>query len=126
MPRKLVDFKDAAFTRKVGLRLRAARDRAGFTMEEVADAGAGRSRGTIQNWEGGRNFPELPRLMVLADLYGVSLDWLLWRVEDDADEANLLAAYRSMSEVGQEALLGALQGMLRREALTRSPSAGSG
>lgn len=33
---------------------------------------------TVRNWESGANFPELESLVAVAELYGVSIDWLVW------------------------------------------------
>lgn len=44
--------------------------------------GRGLSRATIQNYESGRTQPKAPDLAVLADLFGVSADYLLGLTDD--------------------------------------------
>lgn len=58
--------------------LRSARRRAGFTLQEVADACGVASRATVSRWESEQDqrVPEPSILVQLARLYGVSLDYL--------------------------------------------------
>lgn len=63
-------------------RLRVARERAGLSQGQVASL-LGMHRPTISQIEGGNRHvlaQELPRF---ADLYDVSVDWLLGRVDED-------------------------------------------
>ena len=53
-----------------------ARKETGFTQQEVAEE-LKIPRGTLANYETGRNEPDLETLGVLADFYQVSIDWLL-------------------------------------------------
>ena len=59
-----------------GLRLRRARRDAGYTLEAAGDA-VGVVRQSVSKWEDGTNYPTPDRLQKLAELYGVSVDWLL-------------------------------------------------
>jgi len=96
-------------------RLRDARERAGLSQGQVASL-LGMHRPTISQIEGGsRNVlaEELPRF---ADLYDVSVDWLLGRVDAENvvvrlaargfeklkadDRAKLLALLASLPEAG--------------------------
>ncbi|MBQ3301669.1 MAG: helix-turn-helix transcriptional regulator [Rudaea sp.] len=59
-----------------GERLRAARERAGMTQEQLGfELGVG--KGTVSAWELGRSEPPLARLLVMRKIFGVSLDALL-------------------------------------------------
>ena len=62
--------------RTLGLRLREARKAAGLTLERSAEL-LRVSAQSIWRWEAGATFPTTDRLEKAADLYGVSLDWLM-------------------------------------------------
>lgn len=57
-------------------KLKKARHDTGFTQREVAKE-TRISQATIANYETGRTEPDLENLGILADFYGVSVDWLL-------------------------------------------------
>ena len=61
----------------VKLTLRAARVNAGFTQKEAA-ARLGVSNGTLCNWENGISFPYIQQVYKICELYGVSLDNLIF------------------------------------------------
>lgn len=56
-------------------RLRAARVKTGMTTTEVAFA-LYTSQSAVSRYETGVNLPRLDRIVDMAELYGVSLDWL--------------------------------------------------
>src|SRR5580700_5806758 len=58
------------------VRLRSIRVRRGWNQEDLARE-LGVSKGSIGNWEGGKNMPTPPGLSKLAELLGVSIDFLL-------------------------------------------------
>ena len=65
----------------LGQRIKAIRLRLGLTMEEFIERidnkpGRGRS-GTVNNWETGKNAPNKNRLKRIAELGGVSVEYLL-------------------------------------------------
>lgn len=60
----------------LGHRLREARRTAGFTLEKAAEA-LSLSHSAISQWEKGDSFPTADRLEKAAELYGVSMDWLM-------------------------------------------------
>ncbi|MHC5217009.1 helix-turn-helix domain-containing protein [Enterococcus sp. LJL128] len=60
----------------LGEKLKEQRENLGYTQQEVADQ-IHVSRQTISNWEVGRNFPDIPTIILLSDYYGISLDLLL-------------------------------------------------
>ncbi len=57
-------------------KLKHAREKTGFTQREVSRE-TGIPQSTIANYETGRTQPDIENLGILADFYGVSLDWLL-------------------------------------------------
>ena len=62
--------------RELGGRLKAARGRTALTQQNVADR-LGVQTQTVWYWESGRSKPDHERLPHLAELYGVTTDWLL-------------------------------------------------
>ncbi|KPJ74797.1 MAG: hypothetical protein AMS19_14880 [Gemmatimonas sp. SG8_23] len=63
-------------------RVREAREEAGLTQRELCEAVGAKSYqgdgGTVAHWEAGRAYPSLPRLALLAEVLGVTSDWLLY------------------------------------------------
>lgn len=57
-------------------KIKKARKSTGFTQLEVAKE-TGIPRSTITKYETGALQPDLEKLGILADFYGVSIDWLL-------------------------------------------------
>lgn len=57
-------------------KLKKAREKTGFTQREVAKE-TGISQPNIARYETGALEPNLETLGILADFYGVSVDWLL-------------------------------------------------
>ena len=57
-------------------RLRSLRREKGWSQEELADR-IGVSRQALSKWESGQSVPELDKLVMLSELYGVSLDTLV-------------------------------------------------
>ena len=53
-----------------------ARNDTGFTQKEV-EKETGIKQSTLTKYENGRLEPDLEKLGILADFYGVSVDWLL-------------------------------------------------
>ena len=57
-------------------KLKKARENTGFTQREVSKE-TKIPQSTIANYETGRTEPDIENLGILADFYGVSVDWLL-------------------------------------------------
>lgn len=60
----------------IGEKLKQARLAAGLTQEVVAEK-LGVSRQTMSNWENGRSYPDIASVIVLSDVYNLTLDSLL-------------------------------------------------
>ncbi|MBR5640726.1 MAG: helix-turn-helix transcriptional regulator [Firmicutes bacterium] len=60
------------------------RKRAGYSQEELAER-LGVSRQSISKWEGAQSIPDMNKILAMADLFGVSTDYLL-RDEMDMPE----------------------------------------
>lgn len=65
---------------KLQKRLAELRKKAGLSQQELADR-LNISRQTVSKWEGGKGLPPIDMLMRLSSLYGVSVDYLLGRVD---------------------------------------------
>ena len=57
-------------------RLKKARNDTGFTQRDVSKE-TGIPNSTLANYETGRTEPDIENLGILADFYGVSIDWLI-------------------------------------------------
>ena len=57
-------------------KLKKARENCGFTQREI-ESELKIKRSTLAGYEIGRTQPDLESLGILADFYGVSVDWLL-------------------------------------------------
>lgn len=76
----------------IAKRLADRRKRAGFSQEALA-LELGVSRQAVSKWERSESSPDTDNLIALAQLYGVSLDDLLYKdVEDDSESASDLGA----------------------------------
>jgi transcriptional regulator with XRE-family HTH domain len=64
--------KEAAIARRIGARLREAREAAGLSLREVAQAIGLRDHAVIIKYEQGRTIPSSARLVSLATAIGVS------------------------------------------------------
>lgn len=60
-------------------RFRKLREREGWSQERAAEIFGAQSKTTVQNWEKAQDFPECTRLLNIADVFKVSLDWLFDR-----------------------------------------------
>lgn len=62
----------------IGERIRTARELKGLTQKDLGDI-LGVSAGAVANYENGNREPNLATVLRLADLFGVTTDWLLGR-----------------------------------------------
>ena len=88
---------------------RKARNITGLTQEEVAGK-LGVTRPAYIRYEQGERECSFATLCKLADIYGVSTDYLLGNEEAapqklDDGESNLLNLFRNLSEASKQALL---------------------
>jgi len=70
---------------KLEEKLQMLRKKNGYSQEELADK-IGIARQTVSKWENGQAIPELNGLILLSELYGVTID----RMVKDDDECNIL------------------------------------
>lgn len=64
------------------MRLRELRNKSGLTQSELANK-LGVTGQTILNWENGIYEPKINQLIELADLFGVTVDYLIERKNND-------------------------------------------
>lgn len=64
-------------------KLRKLREDKGMAQGDVAQY-LGVSRTAVTHWESGKKRPDLVNLVKLADLYNVSLDYLMGRTDNPA------------------------------------------
>lgn len=76
-PLRKLAYQNRGVDEVLGDRLRQARDRLGLTQTEAAEK-IGLSYAAIGQWERGETIPELENLVPCAQVYGASLDWLVW------------------------------------------------
>lgn len=76
-------------------KLTQARKAAGLTQADIA-ARLSVSRQAVSRWEGGQSKPSTEKLLELAKIYDVSLDWLC----SDAADGNLYEAVKSAEDDG--------------------------
>lgn len=69
--------------RRLAERIRQARHRTGLSQRALARA-LRVTPGAVAHWELAHGAPAAPKLPALADMLGVSLDWLLGRARGDA------------------------------------------
>ncbi len=66
-------------------RLARLRKERGLSQEELA-AGINVSRQAVSKWENGDAMPDVDKIISLADLFGVTIDWLLRGTQPKPDE----------------------------------------
>lgn len=69
---------------KLEKKLQLLRKKNGYSQEQLSDK-IGIARQTISKWENGQAVPELYGLMLLSEVYGVTID----RIVKDDDECNV-------------------------------------
>ena len=69
-------------------KLKSARENAGYSQSQVAER-LNISRQAVSRWENGRAYPDIDNLVVLSEIYKVSIDELLKdKSADEQDEVN--------------------------------------
>lgn len=111
------------------------RYKAGFTQDELAQK-LGISKGSVAMWETNKRTPSTETLIRLADLFGVTTDYLLGRSEnptpdsvanapqDASRTANLLSAFEQLDTDNQDIIIGEAKKLLKqqiRDELQRIP-----
>lgn len=110
-------------------RLRTLRKKHGYKQKEIADM-LGVKNSAVSKWECGRTLPDAAALLFLADLYGVSVDYILGRTEDDQlfDDARMPKTevqelFDKLNAVDKGKALGYMQSLIDTER-DRDPNGG--
>jgi len=81
---------------KLEEKLQMLRKNNGYSQEQLADK-IGIARQTISKWENGQAIPELNGLILLSELYGVTID----RIVKDDDICNLLISKKADLDIDE-------------------------
>lgn len=81
----------------LGERIRAARVKKGLTQEKLADA-LGVSKAAVSQWESNATCPRKEYISALAEILGVTINWLQGR--DNADLETLIRQQTHLSGMG--------------------------
>ncbi|MCL6592881.1 MAG: helix-turn-helix transcriptional regulator [Alicyclobacillus sp.] len=108
----------------LGSRLRYSRKRKGYTQKQVAQR-LGIDFTTVSKYENNRSEPDNDTLMRLADLYGVSVSYLLGTSEMADDQLSqsmriLFEAAQKLTDRQRESLARFLQDMAASDSTTKS------
>lgn len=102
------------------------RYKAGFTQDELAQK-LGISKGSVAMWETNKRTPSTGTLVRLADLFGVTTDYLLGRTENPVPEqsanmpqdasrtANLISAFEQLDTDNQDIIIGEAKKLLKQQ-----------
>ncbi|PZL74229.1 transcriptional regulator [Enterococcus plantarum] len=97
----------------IGEILKEKREQLGYTQKEVAQK-LYVSRQTVSNWEIGKTYPDIEKLLNLSDFYGLSLDELIkedYRMADKLKRDNYeqkIRVYGFLSEQLSAMILGSI------------------
>lgn len=102
------------------------RYKAGLTQDELAQK-LDISKGSVAMWETNKRTPSTGTLIRLADLFGVTTDYLLGRSENPTPEpfanapqdasktANLLSAFEQLDTDNQDIIIGEAKKLLKQQ-----------
>lgn len=87
-----------------------------ITQKQLA-ANIGTSQGNVADWKSGRGSPSIDKLSLIADYFGVSVDYLLGRSEPavptlDPESKEILDMYGSLTPEQQNSIKITMQGLL--------------
>lgn len=80
----------------IGKALRAMREKAGYSIEKLAEFFGG-NKEIISDWESGRSEPELSQLLILSGLYGTSVDDMVEVSAEDLVDESVREKYKHES-----------------------------
>ena len=85
-------------------RLKQLRIGAQMSQQELAKR-MGVAQNTVSNWENGKRRIDQQALLDLAQMFGVSVEYLLGATDQQQKEAQLLAVFRTLTPEQQDRLL---------------------
>ena len=99
-------------------RLQELRKQAGYKSANAFADYAGIKRGTYTDYEQGRIVPPIEKLWELADIFDVSLDYLVGRdftrPEPEEEAPEIMAAYEKLDDTAKAYATASVQGMAER------------
>ncbi len=100
---------------KIHERLTMLRKERGYLQKDVADI-LNISKSAYGYYEQGRNEPDIQAIIKLADLYDVSCDYIMCKIDVEADnltekESDIISLYRTLDNDSQNILFGMLHGL---------------
>ena len=103
------------------------RKKAGLTQKQLADK-IGVKNTAVSNWESGNNSIDIDTLCLVCEVFGITLNDIYGGYSEkltvlSADEMNLIATYRDISDQGKQYLLQTLN-MVRNEYKKRDSLSG--
>lgn len=109
------------------MRLKEIRIENGKTQQDIVNY-LHCSYNKYASWEQGRTQPSIEDLIILADYFNVTIDYLVGRESEDGlvvpdgqslsgDEKELLDGFRRLNAAGKGRILGNLEGLLQASAL---------
>lgn len=113
---------------KAGLavRLQKLREELGMMQQDLAKR-IGVNRSTLASWETGHRKPELAHLEAIAEIGGVSIDWLLGRTDgneaDPSSVEDLVIIFHGKRQELPEQVLRLVKVLLEDEAAQRAKRA---
>ena len=105
------------------------RKKAGLTQKQLAEK-IGVKNTAVSNWESGDNSIDIDTLCLVCDVFGITLNDIYGGYSEkstvlSADEMNLIATYREISDQGKQYLLQTLN-MVKNEYKKRDSISGVG
>lgn len=73
---------------KFNFKIQELRKKKELSQEKLAEI-IGVSRQSVAKWESGNTYPEVDKLIVISDLFGVSIDKLLKEIEDECSRKEI-------------------------------------
>jgi transcriptional regulator with XRE-family HTH domain len=110
------------------VRLRELRTKNRYSQEQLAEK-LMVSRQAISKWETGESLPDIDKVMLISDFFGVSMDYLLKdrenvseiQPDDNMDRAiiKFMGSARQMNQISEELVAIAMDGKIDDEELIR-------
>lgn len=102
----MVNLSGGQASMEIGHYLKQQREKNGYTQQDVADH-LFLTRQTISSWEQSKSYPDIEKLVLLSDLYHVTLDELIKgdqkmveKLKDDTDTKRLQRRSLILNSIG--------------------------
>ena len=78
-------------------KLKNAREKAGLSQKDVAEA-LNISRQSVSKWETGKAYPDIDNLIILSELYNVSVDYLIKDKQESSTKKSVENSFQEKQE----------------------------